>query len=70
MTLAGTPATVELSGTSLVTTAPAPTIDHGPIVSRGRITAPLPMNAPSPILTAPPIFAPGAIVTKLPIVAS
>ena len=35
MSLAGTPATIALAGTSLVTTAPAPTIAPSPIVTPG-----------------------------------
>src|SRR5437879_3450002 len=42
---AGFPATITPSGTSLVTTAPAPTIALAPIVTPGRITAPLPIAA-------------------------
>jgi hypothetical protein len=64
------PATVALSGTSAVTTEPAPITDQRPIVKRGRMTAPLPTKVPSPIAVRPPIFAPGAMVANLPIVTS
>ena len=39
MTLAGTPPTMALSGTSLVTTEPAPTIAFSPMVTPDRIVA-------------------------------
>src|SRR5436309_16133963 len=46
--LAGTPTTVAPSGTSSVTTDPAPTIARAPIVTPGRITQWTPTNAPRP----------------------
>jgi len=42
---AGFPTTIVLSGTSLITTAPAPTIAFSPIVT-GNNVALLPMTAP------------------------
>ena len=45
MNFAGFPATMELSGTSLVTTLPAPTIEFSPIVTPGRIVAAIPIHA-------------------------
>src|SRR3990167_1598222 len=45
-TCAGFPHTVTPSGTSLVTTAPAPTREPLPIVIPGRIVAPAPITAP------------------------
>ena len=44
--LAGFPATIAFSGTSLVTVLPAPTIAFSPIVSPERIVAPEPIEAP------------------------
>src|SRR5262249_48244884 len=46
-TRAGTPATTAKSGTSFVTTAPAPTMAPFPMVTPQRMTAPLPKDAPS-----------------------
>src|SRR5687768_6058320 len=48
---AGTPATMAKGGTSLVTTAPAPTMLPFPIVTPGNITAFTPMSAQASILT-------------------
>src|SRR4030065_1555152 len=45
-TLAGLPATIVQLGTSLVTTAPAPTIAYSPIVTPARMVALEPMDAP------------------------
>ena len=39
MILAGTPATITLGGTSLVTTAPAATMELSPMVTPGRMVA-------------------------------
>src|SRR5262249_40964810 len=44
--LAGFPATMAWSGTSRVTTLPAPTMAFSPIVRLGRIVAPEPIEAP------------------------
>lgn len=44
-TLAGTPATTALAGTSFVTTAPAATIAFSPTVTPGSIIAPAPIQA-------------------------
>src|ERR1019366_231921 len=43
---AGFPATIAIGGTSLVTTAPAPTMSFSPMVSPGRMVALAPMDAP------------------------
>ena len=59
--LAGTPITVTLSGTSFVTTAPAPTLQFEPMLIPCRITAPEPMRVASPMVTLPEILAPGMI---------
>ena len=48
-TLAGFPTTTQLSGTSWITTAPAPIIQKLPIVVFGRIIAPAPTKVLSPI---------------------
>lgn len=42
--MAGFPATIVLSGTSLVTTLPAPTMEFSPTVTPGRIVAPMPTH--------------------------
>ena len=42
--LAGTPPTIVFAGTSLVTTAPAATIEFSPMVTPGKIVAPAPMH--------------------------
>src|SRR6185436_1896601 len=47
MTRAGTPATMAPAGTSLVTTAPAPTSAPAPMVTPPMMVALLPMEAPS-----------------------
>jgi hypothetical protein len=52
-TLAGNPTTNELGGTSLVTTAPAPTITFSPKVIFGRRTAFVPILQKSPIVQLP-----------------
>ena len=44
MTLAGTPATTVLGGTSLVTTAPAATTEFSPMVTPGNIVALAPIH--------------------------
>ena len=46
MTRAGTPATIVFGGTSLVTTAPAPTIAPSPMVTPAKIVAEDPIEAP------------------------
>jgi hypothetical protein len=46
ITFAGTPATTVFGGTSLVTTAPAPTIAFSPIVTPHIIVAEEPIDAP------------------------
>lgn len=43
--LSGFPATMELSGTSLVTTLPAPTMEFSPIVTPGSIVDAIPIHA-------------------------
>src|SRR5713101_5052219 len=45
-TLAGFPATIALSGTSRVTTLPAPTMAFSPMTTFERIVAPDPIDAP------------------------
>lgn len=45
MVLAGTPATMTLSGTSFVTTVPAATMAFSPMVTPGRMIAPAPIHA-------------------------
>src|SRR5271154_3312565 len=45
-TRAGFPATMELGGTSLVTTLPAPTIARSPMMRWARMVAPVPIDAP------------------------
>src|SRR5260370_42451478 len=42
----GFPATVAFAGTSLITTAPAPTSAHSPMVTPHKMVTPLPMLAP------------------------
>ena len=42
---AGTPPTIVLAGTSLLTTAPAATIEFSPMVTPGKIVAPAPIQA-------------------------
>src|SRR5437660_1080439 len=64
---AGTPTTVAQSGTSRVTTAPAPTTARDPIDTPGSTTAPIPMSEPAPTDTSPPRCTPGATCTKSPI---
>src|SRR5205085_3029129 len=53
--LAGTPATIALSGTSRVTTLPAPTIAFSPMVTPHRTVALVPIDAPrlTTVLTTP-----------------
>ena len=65
--IAGTPATIVLSGTSVVTTAPAAIVTFLPIVILGKIVAFAPTLLKSPIVTFPRILADGDISTKLPI---
>jgi hypothetical protein len=55
---AGTPLTVTPEGTSLVTTAPAPTIALSPILTPGKINAPMPINTSFPIVQRPAIETP------------
>ena len=45
MTLAGMPPTIVLSGTSLVTSAPAAIIEFSPTVIPGKMVAPAPIQA-------------------------
>ena len=61
--LAGTPATVMPAGTSLVTTAPAPTMAPAPIETPGRTVAPAASQAWSPMRTPPQTVAEGEMVT-------
>ena len=61
--LAGLPTTMEFGGTSLSTTAPAPTIEPLPIFNLGKTTAPAPIIAYSSTFTQPHRTAPGAICT-------
>jgi len=51
MTFAGTPAAMVYSGTSFVTTAPAPIIAPSPIVTPLRTTTPAPSQQSEPMLT-------------------
>ena len=51
ITLAGTPATIEYSGTSCVTTAPAAIILPSPICTPGRIITRSPIQTSLPIIT-------------------
>src|SRR3954470_20249523 len=51
ISFAGTPATIALAGTSLVTTAPAPTIAPSPIVTPGTTVTPAPSQTLRPITT-------------------
>lgn len=54
MTLAGTPPTTTLSGTSFVTTAPAAMTTLFPMVKPGKIVQLPPIHTSSPIVTAFP----------------
>lgn len=63
---AGLPTTIALAGTSRVTTAPAPMIAPCPMWRRGRMMAPVPMNAHSSTTTSPARRAPGAICAPSP----
>ena len=49
MSLAGTPATIASAGTSLVTTAPAPTIAPSPMVTPGTTVTAAPSHTLRPI---------------------
>lgn len=49
MSLAGTPATIALAGTSLMTTAPAPTITPSPMVTPGTTVTAAPSHTLRPI---------------------
>lgn len=49
--LAGFPPTIQYSGTSFVTTLPAPTIECDPILIPSRITAPAPIHTSDPMNT-------------------
>ena len=51
MTLAGTPATFAPAGTSIVTTAPAPTTALSPIVTPFNTITPAPSQTSEPIRT-------------------
>ena len=51
-------------------TLPAPTMDHSPMVTFGKILEPVPTKVPVPILTNPSTFTLGARVTKSDIVVS
>ena len=66
ITFAGVPTTVTLSGISLTTTAPAPTITLLPILIPCRTTAPAPIKVSSPTYTLPQSTAPGPIWLKAP----
>ena len=46
MNFAGTPLIIVFGGTSVVTTAPAATIEFSPTVTPGSIVAPTPIQAP------------------------
>ena len=61
MIFPGMPITVALSGTSLVTTVPAPIITFFPITQLGKIVALAPTRDCSPTLTPPQMVAPGAM---------
>ena len=61
ITLAGIPTAVTLAGISWITTPPAPTILHLPILLPTMATAPAPSNAPSPTVTSPDKHDPGPI---------
>lgn len=51
ISLAGLPTTVAPSGTSRITTAPAPIVHPRPILIPGMTTAPAPIQLPAPTLT-------------------
>jgi len=68
--IAGIPATIQLSGMSFVTTAPAATITFEPILILGKIVAFEPIVVKLPILQFPRILAPGDISTNFPIIES
>src|SRR6516162_3056981 len=51
ITRAGTPATTAYSGTSCVTTEPAPTMECAPMCNPGRTHAFIPISAPNPTVT-------------------
>lgn len=51
MILAGTPPTITSGGTSLVTTAPAATMERAPTVTPGQMTQPAPIHTSLHILT-------------------
>src|SRR5690606_25000462 len=53
ITLAGLPTTVARSGISRITTAPAPTVHHFPILTPCITQAPIPTCVPSPTITFP-----------------
>src|SRR2546425_4457924 len=61
--VAGIPTTVIPSGTSFITTAPAPTIASAPILMWGRTVAPAHIHALTPTCTRPHKVAPGATST-------
>jgi hypothetical protein len=67
---AGTPLTVTPAGTSLVTTAPAPTMALSPIVTPGKINAPMPINTSFPIVQRPAIETPMHISQNEPMLES
>lgn len=54
-TRAGTPATITLSGTSFVTTAPTATTTLEPIVAPGSMATLAPSHASSPMVTGSPL---------------
>src|SRR5690606_7361601 len=60
------PIHVAPSGTSLVTTLPAPILHHEPMFTRGRINALAPIIVPSPTEISPHKVAWGARCTKSP----
>src|SRR5690606_30090182 len=66
MILAGTPATTQLSETTFVTTAPAPTTTISPTRTRVRIASFVPILEKEPILTCPVTRAPCDNSTKSP----
>ncbi|MNS11753.1 hypothetical protein D3C72_433010 [compost metagenome] len=51
MTLAGLPTAKESAGMSRVTTAPAPMMERGPMVTPGQMMAPPPIQQSSPMRT-------------------
>jgi hypothetical protein len=62
--------TVKPSATSLVTTAPAPTLTLFPILIPGKMLLAVPRLHELPIVTLPKMLARGEISQKFPITAS